>query len=95
MEKAKIDPQKFSLAGAIAAAVLWTIYSATVFLLTFMAIWLFSDIGYLDLFNVEWRPPLVNYILVMYLLMLGAGVTGKMVAEIYNFLIGKFNIKLP
>ena len=95
MEKAKIDPQIFGLAGAIAAAVLWTIYSVTVLLLTFSAIFLFSDFGYVDFSAFDYKPLLVKFILGMYLLMLGAGITGKMIAGIYNILIEKFATKLP
>ncbi len=84
MKKAKIDPKKFGLAVATAAAVLWTIYSLTVFLLTFLAIFLFSDSGNVDFFAFDYKPQLVKFILVMYLLMLGAGITGKMIAGIYN-----------
>ena len=83
------------MAGAIAAAVLWTIYSVSVFLLTFLAIFLFSDFGYVDFFAFEYKPLLVKFILVMYLLMLGAGITGKMIAGIYNILIEKLDTKLP
>ena len=52
MEKAKIDPKKFGLSGAIAAAVLWTIYSLKVLILTFLAIFLFSDFGYVGIFSL-------------------------------------------
>lgn len=95
MNKLKIDAKRFGWAGAITAAVLWTIYSITTFLLLITAIFLFSDIGYLDLFAFEYKPMLVKFILGLYILMLGAGFTGKMIADIYNFLIEKTDTKLP
>ncbi len=91
----KIDPQKLGWAGAIVVGVLWTAYSVVVFLLFFLAINLSGDFAYTDLTNFDWQPPLVKFILYLYILSLGAMLIGKMTAEIYNFLVDKYDTKLP
>ena len=95
MTKKKLDPQKFSLAGAIAVGVLWAIYSAVMFLMLFLARDLSGDYGYTGFTNFHWQVPLVKFILFLYMLCLGTILTGRMTAKIYNFLIDKFETKLP
>jgi 2TM family of unknown function (DUF5676) len=94
METLKLDPKKLGLAGAIVAGILWTFYSVAVLLLTLLAINLSGDFAYTDLTNYDWHPPLVKFILFLYIFCLGAMLTGKMTAEIYNFLIDRCEIKL-
>jgi len=91
----KIDPKILGWAGAIAAAVMWTIYSGSVFLLLILAINISGDFGYTDFTNFDLIPPLVKFLLGLCIVMSGAGLTGKMIAEIYNYLIEKSNVKLP
>jgi hypothetical protein len=90
----KIDPRKFGWAGAIAVAVLWTFYSIVVFLLFILAINLSGDFGYTDVANFDWQPPLVKFILILSVLSFGAMLTGRLTAEIYNFLVDRCAIKL-
>lgn len=95
MESVEIDSKKLGLAGAAAAAVLWTIYSVTVFLLFILAINLSGDFGYTDFANFEWQPPFMKFILFLIVFSFGAMLTGRLIGKIYNFLIEKFCIKLP
>ncbi len=95
MENVKIDAKKLGSAGAAAAAVLWTIYSVTVFLLFILAINLSGDFGYTNFADFDWQPPFKKFILLLTVFSFGAMMTGRLIAKIYNFLIERFYIKLP
>lgn len=92
-KRMKIDSNKFGKAVAIAVAILWTLYNIAVFWLMLLAFNLSGDFAYTDLTSYDWQPPLVKFILFLYILSLSAMFIGKLTAEIYNFLVEKSDIK--
>lgn len=91
----RIDPNKLGLAGAVAIGVLWTLYSLIVFLLMITAITLSGDSAYTNFAGFDRQMPFVKFILSLFALSFGAGLTGRLIAEIYNFLIRRSETKLP
>lgn len=91
----KIDPNKLGLAGAAAIVVLWTVYNLIDFFLMISAVNLSGDFAYTNFADFDWQARLVKFILSVFALSFGAGLTGSLIADIYNFLIKRSDTKLP
>jgi hypothetical protein len=85
-ESIKINPKALGLAGAIVAAIFWTIYSAGAFILLVFEVYISSYHGYTDLSIYEWKPEIARFLVLLFAFGLGAGLTAPLVASLYNFL---------
>ena len=88
----KINPTTFGLAGAIAATILWSLYSAVVLLLLIVSVNISGDMAYTDFSNFDWKFFVNRFLLFLGALSLSAGIAGWLTAAIYNFL-NEFSIK--
>ena len=82
----KINPPLFGLAAALAAAVLWSVYSFCAFSLLIIAINLSGDLAYTNFGNFEWTHFLSRFLVNLVALSLGADLTGWLIAGFYNYL---------
>lgn len=95
MAEAKINSKSFGLAGAIVAAIYWSVYSAGSFVLLAAEVCLSGYYGYTDLSNYNWKPEIARFFAVLIFLSLGAGLTLRLIAAFYNLLNKNSGAKLP
>lgn len=91
----KINPPSFGLAAALTAAVLWSVYSASVFALLIAAMNLSGDMAYTNFGSFEWMDFLSRFSVNLVALSLGAGLTGWLIAVFYNLKDENSGAKLP
>ena len=91
----KINPLLFGVAAALAAAVLWSVYSFCAISLLIIAINLSGDLAYTNFGNFEWTNFLSRFLVDLVALSLGAGLTGWLIAGFYNYLNENSAPKLP
>ena len=82
----KIKPLLFGLAIFLSVAVLWSIYSVSVFSLMGATIKFSGDMAYLNFGSLEWTNFLSRFLINLVALSFGAGVTGWLIAGFYNCL---------
>jgi len=91
----KINPVLFGLASALAAAVLWSVYSVCVFSLMVVAINLSGDMAYTNFGSFEWTQFFNRFLVNLAALSFCAGLTGWLAAGFYNCLNENSDAKLP
>ena len=91
----KINPVLFGLASALAAAVLWSVYSVCVFSLMVVAINLSGDMAYTNFGSFEWTQFLSRFLIILVVLIFGANMAGWLIAGFYNCLNENSDAKLP
>jgi len=91
----KINPVLFGLAAALAAAVLWSVYSVCVFSLMVVAINLSGDMAYTNFGSFEWTQFFNRFLVNLAALSFCAGLTGWLAAGFYNRLNENSDTKLP
>lgn len=95
MKNVKLDSRRCGLTVAIIAVILWTICRVAAFMILWLAMNLSGDFAYTDIANFDWQAELVRFIAHLFVLCPGAMLAGDLAAHIYNFLIDKFDAKLP
>ncbi len=90
----KINPRLLSLSSALVVAILWTVYSASVFSLTILAINLSGEMGYLNFSNFDWKHKFIEFIVSLIVWSSAAGLTGWLIAVFYNDLSESYDMKL-
>lgn len=90
----KINSLLLSLSSAVTVAVLWTVYSAAAFSLTILAINFSGEMGYLDFSDFDWKHTFSLFSVSLILWSGSAGITGWMIATVYNDLSEIYGIKL-
>ena len=90
----KINSGLLSLSSAVIVAILWTVYSGSVFALTILAINLSGEMGYLNFSDFDWKPALIQFTGTLILWSGSAGLTGWLIAAFYNDLSGIYDVKL-
>lgn len=91
----KINPTTFGLSGAIAAAVLWSLYSGVALFFLIVAMNISGDLAYTDFGNFDWKFFVVRFISAGVALSVGAGMASWLIAVIYNFVSEISVDKLP
>jgi len=80
----KLDAMKLGLASAISAAVLWVICSFLVMLLPAMMIGMSGDMLHMQLNDMGWHLSFSGVVKGLIAWIVMAGVTGWLVAAVYN-----------
>ena len=82
----KINSGLLSLSSAVIVAILWTVYSGSVFALTILAINLSGEMGYLNFSDFDWKHALIQFTGTLIVWSGSAGLTAWLIATFYNFL---------
>ncbi len=90
----KINPGLLSLSSAVIVAFLWTVYSASVFSLTILAINLSGEMGHLNFSDFDWKHALIQFTGTLIVWSGSAGLTGWLIAAFYNDLSEIYDVKL-
>lgn len=91
----KPNPTTFGLSAAIAAAVLWSLYSGIALFFLIVAMNVSGDLAYTDFGNFDWKFFVGRFLAAGVALSLGAGMASWLVAVIYNFVSEISTGKLP
>jgi hypothetical protein len=86
MESSRISSRNFGLCIAVGAALFWGVYSAGVLLQRIVEVYLGGFYGYTDLNNYEWKPELTDFFAGLLACGLAAGLSGWLIASVYNLL---------
>ncbi len=90
----KINPLSLSVSSAAPVAVLCTVYSAAVFSLTILAINLSGEMSYLDFSDFDWKHTFSQFVVNLIVWSGSAGITGWLIAAVYNDLCDTNVMKL-
>ena len=83
----KLHALKFGLAAAISIAILWIICSLIVWLSPSMSMEMAGHMVHSDLSQMQWQLSLSGIIIGLFIWSLFAGITGWLIAKLYNKLI--------
>ena len=83
----KLDAAKFGLAWAIAFAIFWIVCSMAVSIMPEMMMGMSGHMVHGDLSAMQWHLSLVGLLLGLVAWSLMAGITGWLVAAVYNRLL--------
>lgn len=90
----KINSKYLGLAVAITAVFLWSVYTLSCVLLTFLTIALIDGADYPNIGNFNWTGHLNKYVAQLVIVIFTTGTLGWAVGKIYNDLNEMFSIKL-
>ena len=85
----KLDSTKFSMAAAIAVAVLWVICSAFVMLTPDFMMYMTGHMMHADLSTMDWMLTVNGFFLGLVAWVFCAWITAFLIAYIYNLLLNK------
>ncbi len=91
----KINPTSLGLTAALAAAMLWIVYSVCVFSLIVVAINLSGDMAYTNFASFEGTQFFYRFLVNLAALSFCAGLPGWLAAGFYNRLNENSDTKLP
>ena len=83
----KLNATKFGVASAVAFAILWVICSLFVVVMPGMMMEMSGHMVHTDLAGIQWHMGLTSVVIGLFAWSFVAGITGWLVATIYNRLI--------